>query len=413
MTVLATAVAIVVAPRPAPMPAMQALPGPIGGPSLAASSSAVQAADAPVAGQQPAFRFNQRVGLATFGVGTAGCVAIVDPSLQSGKRLTIAWSGNEEPSRVESATVVAKADSACDSKLGFGVASGAGDAGTHTFYHIRRATDTTTFGAAVAVVDPLAPVFVRAGKVVGDIDGDGALDAIQRCTSSEGVHFRVWTGPWLEGRVRWHRYFYLGYDVVGTCPDLNYFVVSDTVRNYPRSTDPPDERDIFEMVMDHSLGIWLDGKPAAYGDPAFAMAAGRITDVLQPWTVGKLLPVFEQANADWSRRLAQVRASGRNEMWPAADADRQRSADLARLLAGSGDPRAALALGKTLDHPDSPAQAAALDGLFDYFVADINYGVPPERWVELVVGHAYDYTWPAVRRWWSANRPRLERVIGR
>ena len=37
------------------------------------------------------------------------------------------------------------------------------------------------------------------------------------CLSSEGVHFTIWDGPALTGKLRWHQYRNLGYDVEATC----------------------------------------------------------------------------------------------------------------------------------------------------------------------------------------------------
>ncbi|HEX9108921.1 MAG TPA: hypothetical protein VF832_16860, partial [Longimicrobiales bacterium] len=42
-------------------------------------------------------------------------------------------------------------------------------------------------------------------------------ERFRACTSMEGVHLTIWSGPPLRGRLRWHRYFYLGYDVEPSC----------------------------------------------------------------------------------------------------------------------------------------------------------------------------------------------------
>ena len=54
-------------------------------------------------------------------------------------------------------------------------------------------------------------------SVSADFDGDGRMEYFRSCTSTEGVHFTVWTGKPLEGQLRWHQYYYLGYDVTPTC----------------------------------------------------------------------------------------------------------------------------------------------------------------------------------------------------
>jgi hypothetical protein len=53
--------------------------------------------------------------------------------------------------------------------------------------------------------------------VTGDLDGNGNAEFFRSCTSSEGVHLTIWTGKPVEGKRRWHAYYYLGYDVDPNC----------------------------------------------------------------------------------------------------------------------------------------------------------------------------------------------------
>jgi hypothetical protein len=53
-------------------------------------------------------------------------------------------------------------------------------------------------------------VTVRVSAQYPDVQGHS-------CTSSEGVHYTVWTGTPLDSRRLWHAYFYLGYDVEPSC----------------------------------------------------------------------------------------------------------------------------------------------------------------------------------------------------
>lgn len=50
-----------------------------------------------------------------------------------------------------------------------------------------------------------------------DLYGDGRRQSFRSCTSSEGLHFTVWSGRPLTGTLLWHQYFYLGYDVEPSC----------------------------------------------------------------------------------------------------------------------------------------------------------------------------------------------------
>jgi len=50
-----------------------------------------------------------------------------------------------------------------------------------------------------------------------DLDGDGQPEYFRACASSEGIHFTIWTGKPLTGKLRWHKYQYLGYDMSANC----------------------------------------------------------------------------------------------------------------------------------------------------------------------------------------------------
>jgi hypothetical protein len=69
------------------------------------------------------------------------------------------------------------------------------------------------FGIALMVPD------VRITNARTDIDGDGRHESYRFCTSTEGVHFTAWSGEWFENRRIWHDYYYLGYDMIGTCSE--------------------------------------------------------------------------------------------------------------------------------------------------------------------------------------------------
>jgi hypothetical protein len=59
--------------------------------------------------------------------------------------------------------------------------------------------------------------------VRADLDGDGHLELVRSCASSEGLHLTLWTvtrpgvAPDSGETPRWHAYFPLGYDVEPDC----------------------------------------------------------------------------------------------------------------------------------------------------------------------------------------------------
>jgi hypothetical protein len=63
---------------------------------------------------------------------------------------------------------------------------------------------------------------VRGRTVVGDLDGDGVPEQFRVCTSMEGLHFTIWSGEPLKGKLRFHQYFPLHYAVDPTCTEADY-----------------------------------------------------------------------------------------------------------------------------------------------------------------------------------------------
>ncbi len=66
---------------------------------------------------------------------------------------------------------------------------------------------------SIAIVGARTAPVLRDGVARADLAGDGVPERFRACTSSEGVHLTIWSGE----RLRWHRYFYLGYDVEPSC----------------------------------------------------------------------------------------------------------------------------------------------------------------------------------------------------
>jgi hypothetical protein len=73
-----------------------------------------------------------------------------------------------------------------------------------------------------AVLAAPGALAATANGIRGDLDGDGNAEMLRVCTSAEGLHLTVWTGAPLTGRRRWHRYFYLQYDVEPTCDERDF-----------------------------------------------------------------------------------------------------------------------------------------------------------------------------------------------
>jgi hypothetical protein len=72
---------------------------------------------------------------------------------------------------------------------------------------------------AFGIVKTTASFKSLKGLVSADLDNDGVAERFRVCTSMEGLHLTVWSGIPIKGKRRWHRYFYLGYDVEPNCKD--------------------------------------------------------------------------------------------------------------------------------------------------------------------------------------------------
>jgi len=110
------------------------------------------------------------------------------------------------------------------------------------------------------------------------------------------------------------------------------------------------EPDILEFAERHPLGFSTSAGPAKYGDPELAKAVERLTDIPRPWTVPRILVLFEEIKQSWDTHDQDGKAFERY---------RQRSGDLARVLASSRDPRAALALGRAMETSNFPGSGPA------------------------------------------------------
>ena len=152
--------------------------------------------------------FESHAGIA-FAAGDRSCLSISAASLTANTKVYVLEPAN---GRHTAAVIVAPRDECA------GVSKSDSDLPLQG-YEIRLETDSDTKpGPGIAIVassDPFHPD--SAGVITADLDADTHRDYFRSCTSSEGVHFTIWTDAPLTGTRRWHRYYYLGYDVDPTC----------------------------------------------------------------------------------------------------------------------------------------------------------------------------------------------------
>jgi len=169
--------------------------------------------------RQSNFQYDQQIGVANIqGEKNEACLAIANPSIKPGSKLTLVAAG-EEP-MVGTATAAELLPKDCDnSHLSSTELSNSGP----TFYRIRTDEQWKNGGYAFAILQPSGPVTISGKKIEGDLDGDGTKESFRECASAEGVHYQVWSGEPFSGRPRWHWYIYAGYDLEPTCTEKEYF----------------------------------------------------------------------------------------------------------------------------------------------------------------------------------------------
>ena len=162
------------------------------------------------------FSFDSQVGVVDRPAEGKLCLNISNPNLADGTEVSFILP--HRPQRVAKATIEQKLASSCshDPTTNAGA----------SFYSLKlvgKGVDLSEpMRPAIAVVGSATPVLLKHGIASADLDGDGRTEFFRICTSNEGNHLTVWTGKPLQGKRRWHSYYYLGYDVVPTCKRKDY-----------------------------------------------------------------------------------------------------------------------------------------------------------------------------------------------
>ncbi len=163
----------------------------------------------PSAQRPDKFDYANQIGIVSFAAEQAPCLDIANASLQPGDKITLI--APSKPQHIGQASIVKKLSKNCPSRA-------SEDDPNESHYEIKLSHGSFAAPAtAFAVVKSTVAFAAKAGLTNADLDGDGQAESFRECTSQEGVHFTVWTGKPLQGRRRWHYYYYLGYDVEPSC----------------------------------------------------------------------------------------------------------------------------------------------------------------------------------------------------
>jgi hypothetical protein len=147
--------------------------------------------------------FADSLGLAVLKAGKT-CLSIHNPSLAADSEIRLVITS---PPQTETDAHVSKVDTSCP-----GANTGAQP------YEVRVDNPGLAPSMPAIAVAGFSGKFSRQGDLItADLDGDGQEEYFRSCTSAEGIHFTVWSGKPLEGKLRWHEYYSLGYDVSPTC----------------------------------------------------------------------------------------------------------------------------------------------------------------------------------------------------
>lgn len=159
-------------------------------------------------GKDP-FSFSTEIGSAHTKAGVV-CLDIHNSQLQPGDRVLLI--DPAPPQSISEARIVGGASGACADLTDL-------DSSVH-YYQLRVVKGRSAPSMpAIAVHTTIKRLKRKGDSVTGDIDQDGRGEYFRSCGSSEGLHLTVWSGIPLEGVLRWHHYYYLGYDIKPTCTE--------------------------------------------------------------------------------------------------------------------------------------------------------------------------------------------------
>lgn len=143
------------------------------------------------------------------------CLAISDPNLTPGTAVTLVVMG--DPQRVERTEI---RDRTTASESCPALSSGRADTNVKSgaaFYRLsaRKISNTDT---GIGLIAPPEDPTVTEGLAHVDLNGDGGREVFASCATSEGIKFSIWKGKAYQGTPVWSAYYYLGYDLVPSCP---------------------------------------------------------------------------------------------------------------------------------------------------------------------------------------------------
>ena len=155
------------------------------------------------------FDWSRRIGIAAVQHGRQLVFAAPDDALPPGTLVTLVWL--DEPQHFSQARILAL------NRQPWVIA---GQPVEGSAYELQaEAIDSKQGGYAIAITGETGAPAISGENVVIDLDGDGENETFRQCSSAEGLHLTVWSGPPLTSPQDWHRYLYLGQELQVTCSE--------------------------------------------------------------------------------------------------------------------------------------------------------------------------------------------------
>lgn len=174
------------------------------------------------AAERPEFNFTRRAGLYTASRPDSVWFQVADSTLAPGDTLTLLTgpesppsAGETQPPRLTKATIARRWGRPALSRI-------FRDEKRETIYLLRVPDFDSIEGMiGFGLLAPRGSFSIRDGHVESDLDRDGLIERYSECSGREGIHMEIWDGRSPhDGEPVVDFYYYAGYDLEPTCPDL-------------------------------------------------------------------------------------------------------------------------------------------------------------------------------------------------
>lgn len=156
--------------------------------------------------------WNDRLGVLQFTRDGHWCLTIADSTLPPGTPLLVV--PPQTPDEIATGSIEGRRADACTTP-GDEWGSVSGEPGS--FYDVVLSPGQSAAVPSIVIAARPGAFRRNARGVSIDIDGDGRPEHFARCASHEGLHLTVTTGTGASAVERWHRYFYVPYDLEPDC----------------------------------------------------------------------------------------------------------------------------------------------------------------------------------------------------